>query len=397
MQGGIGDFTHHLAQEMAEQGHDVHILTHRKAKQPIKREPSKTVGEAFQRLGTVWEPQSLDYATIHPRFRRWNWGEMSNIADIAIRQDLDLLNLQYQPAAFNMRNPAVNFLPLRVNAITKLVTTFHDLRTPFLFPKAGGLRKRVVYKLAQRSHGVILTNPANKHELSRDGFGTKAETLIPIGNNTPATHVNHLEIDENRKELGVDESIKLIGFFGFLNKSKGCDHLIEALEQLDDQYHLLIIGGTAGASDTINNELYIEEIKQMISAKGLDDRVHWTGYLQPNRVSAWIKTTDMLVLPYQDGVSTRRGSLMTAMAHGMPIISTQAELINPLLQDGENMLLAPVGNTAGLVERINQFASNPDLAQTLGDKAKATADSFSWPNIAKQTLDFYYSVLESEG
>jgi len=88
---------------------------------------------------------------------------------------------------------------------------------------------------------------------------------------------------------------------------------------------------------------------------------------------------------------------MTAMAHGMPIISTQAELINPLLQDGENMLLAPVGNTAGLVERINQLANNQDLAQTLGERAKATADSFSWPNIAKQTLDFYYSVLDSEG
>ena len=118
MQGGIGDFTLHLAQEMANQGHEIHVLTHRKAKQPIKREPSKSVGEAFQRLGNVWEPQSLEFATIRPRFRRWNWSEMSTIADVAIREDLDLLNLQYQPAAFNMRNPAVNFLPLRVNSIT---------------------------------------------------------------------------------------------------------------------------------------------------------------------------------------------------------------------------------------------------------------------------------------
>ena len=396
MEGGIGDFTANLAQAMAEQGHEVHILTNRKAKLKIKRQPSKSVSEAVQKLGNNWEPQDLEYASLHPRFRRWNWSEMSTIADIAIRHELDILNVQYQPAAFNMRNPAINYLPFRVNSITKTIATFHDLRPPYLFPKAGRLRKRVVYKLAQRAHGTILTNPANGAELQDHGFGTQHQTMIPIGNNVPTNHVNHLEIIENRNKLNIPEDAIILGYFGFLNDSKGADDLVSLLEKLGDRYHLLIMGGGTGDSDSINNQSYTDTIKGDIEMKGLASRVHWTDYLPSNRVSSWLKTADVMVLPYKDGVSTRRGSLMSALANGVPIVSTQAELINPLLKDGENMLLAPTGDVEAMATKVRLIADDQELAERLRKSAKETAAAFTWPEIARETLEFYRSVLDSK-
>ena len=185
----------------------------------------------------------------------------------------------------------------------------------------------------------------------------------------------------------------LLGFFGFFNQSKGGDDLIELIQQLDENYHLLIIGGSAGDRDSINNQIYIDETQKIIEEKGLSHRIHWTGYLPENRVSSWIKTADMMVFPYQDGVSTRRGSLMAALAHGMPIVTTEAEIINPLLKDGENMLIAPRGDIAALIEQVARLAKNLDLMAQMGENAKATADSFTWPKIADQTLNFYRSVL----
>lgn len=393
MEGGVGDFTANLADALVQKGHDVHILTDRRAKRPEVREPSQTVGEAFQRLGNVWEPQDIEYGKLHARFRRWNWGEMSTVADIAIRHELDLVNIQYQAAAFNMRNPAINFLPARVNSILKTVATFHDLRVPYLFPKAGGLRKRVVYRLAGKAHGTIVTNPANQEELKVQNITSQ---MIPIGNNIPAQHVNHIEIEDNRKKIGLGENDVLLGYFGFFNESKGGSDLIELLQNLDSRYHLVVIGGGVGDSDSQNNQDYKDSIQVEIESYGLSNRVHWTGYLAENRVSAWMKTADIMVLPYKDGVSTRRGSLMAALAHGRPIVSTHADIINPLLQDNENMLLVETGNMANMKSKVELLAADAPLRERLSAAAQATSEAFSWPEIADRTIAYYRSVLDQK-
>lgn len=396
MEGGIGAFTAELAKAMAAEGHEIHILTNRRAKVTQKRERSKSVGEAFQRLGNTWEPQELPYASVHPRFRRWNWGEMSTIADVAIRHDLDILNVQYQAAAFNMRNPAINFFPYRVNSITKSVATFHDLRVPYLFPKAGGLRKKAVYRLARSAHGTIVTNPANKKELAEQNVQMEHQAMIPIGSNIPAAVVNHIEIAENREKLGLTDENILLGYFGFLNRSKGADDLIGLMQQLDDRFHLLFIGGETGASDTFNNSYYLEDIRDEIKAKGLDNRVHWTGFIPEKRVSAWLKSADMMVLPYQDGVSTRRGSLMAALNHSRAIVSTTPEFDEPALKDGENMLLFPAGDIPSFKEKVMTLAGDRELANKMSLAAFETSKLFSWTGIAQSTLAFYREILESQ-
>ena len=47
-----------------------------------------------------------------------------------------------------------------------IVSTFHDLLVPYLFPKAGPLRWKVVEYLARRSDAVIVTNEEDRARLS---------------------------------------------------------------------------------------------------------------------------------------------------------------------------------------------------------------------------------------
>ncbi len=65
-------------------------------------------------------------------------------------------------------------------------------------------------------------------------------------------------------------------------------------------------------------------------------------------VSANLLAADCAVLPYREGASLRHGSLMAALAHGLPIVSTTltgcpAEAMKqfPMLEHGENALLTP--------------------------------------------------------
>src|SRR5688572_21148827 len=110
MHGGVGAFTHELSREMVRQNHEVHILTRKEAKADSD--------------GIIIEP------TIG---RTWGWHTLNVAAAWAQRSKLDIVNVQFQTAAYDM-HPAMHFLSHFLRTIP-LIVTFHDLRVPYLFPK----------------------------------------------------------------------------------------------------------------------------------------------------------------------------------------------------------------------------------------------------------------------
>src|SRR5437870_1904043 len=143
MQGGVGDFTRELGQQLALLGVETHVITVSRA-------------AADEAQGVV----------VHPVIQRWTFLALWRIAALARRLKLDLINLQYQAAAYGLSAP-IHFLPARAGV--PVIVTFHDLRVPYLFPKAGRLRPAAVTHLARSAAGVITTDPADAEELQRRG------------------------------------------------------------------------------------------------------------------------------------------------------------------------------------------------------------------------------------
>jgi glycosyltransferase involved in cell wall biosynthesis len=185
----------------------------------------------------------------------------------------------------------------------------------------------------------------------------------------------------------------LLAYFGFLNESKGGEELVEALALLRRQgleAHLLLIGGEVGHADR-SNVLYAQRIEALIQQLALGAWVHRTGYVELPEVSASLLASDAVVMPYRDGVSFRRTTLIAALRHGCPVVSTtpaNAALI-PEIQPGENMLLASPGQAAALAETIAPLATQPELRQRLARGAKQLGDLFDWRQIAGETVKLY--------
>ena len=378
MEGGVGAFTQELAKALDVLGHEVFIISSRDAR-PRDRE---------YKARELNQPIDIGYAKLIARGRRWAWNDMHMVADIALREDLDIVNIQYQPAAYNMYIPAMNFGPWRMKGLVKTVVTFHDLRVPFLFPKAGPLRKWVVKFMARQADGVIVTNRADEGVV-RDAWRVESVQQIPIGSNITVHDVSAEIVRQTRTSLGLSQNDVLLGYFGFLNESKGADTLIDALAQLPDNHHLVFIGGQTGASDPANNATFLDSIRARISDHGLANRVHWTGFVDDAQVSAYLKSADLITLPYKDGVSLRRGTLMATLAHGCPLITTHGD---PELKHQENCWLVGVENSAELAQAIRSLTNNPSLRTQIAANAQTLAQSFTWDKIAAQTLDFYNLV-----
>ena len=373
--GGVGDFTEQLGRALTDLEHEIDVIT-------------SSLQVSDLEYGTSVASKSAGL-TVHRVVDNWRFGCWRGILKLCQDLELDVLNIQYQAAAYNM-HPAINLLPRRKRR-PPVVVTFHDLKVPYLFPKAGPLRWWVVRTLAQRADGVIVTNREDELRLSALEVRTSDLTRIPIGSNIPSDLPSGYDRGAERARWGIRPDNFLLGYFGFLNESKGAEELIEALGLLVEQglpAHLLKIGGRAGTSDPTNRK-YADRVDRLIASLGLEERVHWTGYVHPERISASMRATDVCVLPYRDGVSFRRGSLLACLAHGRAIVTTRPAVALPEIQDGETMLLVEPGSPSAVARAVRRVASDPTLQARLEAGAKKLATRFEWDQIAQRSAKLF--------
>ena len=118
---------------------------------------------------------------------------------------------------------------------------------------------------------------------------------------------------------------------------------------------------------------------------------------------------DAVALPFLDGASARRGTLMAALAHGLPIVSTLPErrsgLAGPAtvwlgsgpgavaLRDGESILLVPPDDPDALAAALARLSDDPDLRTRLAAGAGAVRDRIAWPALAGETARIYRSTF----
>jgi glycosyltransferase involved in cell wall biosynthesis len=382
MQGGIADHTLHLAKNLVSLGETTSVLISRRWEQYQGK--SDVIG-----------------TPVNPLVPGWGWRCWPAISGYLADHQPDILHIQYQAAAFDLGG-WVNWLPWylrRKKRHTKIVTTFHDLRIPYLFPKAGPARWRSVLALARYSHGVICTNQEDMHRLSQiSRKWPQAPKImhIPLGSNVEPRPPANFDRTVWRATYGVTEKTLLLAYFGFLNESKGAEELIQTVSNLRQNKvdaHLLLIGGDVGHADP-TNAAYAGKVDTLIRKLDLTPVIHRTGYVSAEEVSANLLAADAVVMPYRDGVSFRRTTLISALRHGCPIVSTYPATPSfyPEISADENMLLAEPGNVESLTHCIAQLDNNTTLRESLSAGARKLGNMFEWSEIAGQTAALYQTL-----
>lgn len=378
MPGGVGAYTQELARALRLLDVQVSVLTSEAAADPA------AINQAAQ-------------VRVLPVVRRWDWTFLRTASHLAAEVRADWIHVQYQTAAFGM-HPAVNFAPGRWRTGSRRVAwTYHDLRVPYLFPKAGKrLRTWVTERPAHRADLVIVTNEGDRQQLAAAHVSA---ANIPIGSNIQGCDLSPAERTSRRRIYGYREDDVVLAYFGFLNRSKGGLVLIRALHRLAQSranVHLLMIGEQVGASDT-SNFAYLQEVKKLIRKLGLEHRVQWTGHQPDAEVAADLNACDVLLMPYTDGASLRRGTLMAGLANGCAIVTTTPASPMPELVDGRDLLLVPPENEQALAAAVERIATDPVLASRLRANARARSTQFGWESIAQAHVALYARMREAPG
>ncbi len=381
--GGVGDYTRLLGRALIARGHHCAVLTGRPS---AAHTPPSLPGD----------PPIIAVA------RDWSWRSLDAIVAAIRAHKPAVVHIQYQTGAYGMR-PAINFLPARLRRLDprpRVVVTAHDLRLPYLLPKAGALRRWVTRRLFEDADAVIVTNAEDQRRLMGEGHPDRdrylARTgvparLIPIGSNITPAPPDGFHRDRWRRDHGVREDEIVAVFFGLPTPSKGLRELVSAFARLPANLRLHIAGGEPQHP---REQEYVEQVHAAIAELNLEHRIFWSGYVDPPAVSAQLLASDIGVLPFLDGASYRRGSLLAMLAHGLPVVTTRpaAPLVPPLV-DREHALLVAPGLESELVDAIARLASDAPLRARLARNGHAVSRHFTWPAIAAAHTDLYNALL----
>ena len=199
---------------------------------------------------------------------------------------------------------------------------------------------------------------------------SKNSTLLPISEYWKQRLISWGAIENNIKvhRMGVDvtkfvfqdkplnKPIKIVSV-GRATEKKGLVFAIRAMQYLDDNFHLEIVGDGALHS----------ELVKCTQDLGLEDKVTFHGAKPPEFIKNLLVESDVFLLPsITDSNGDMEGipvALMEAMASGLVVVSTFHSGIPELIENGKGGFLVPEKDELAIAETISKLPMLSELSK----------------------------------
>ena len=104
------------------------------------------------------------------------------------------------------------------------------------------------------------------------------------------------------------------------------------------------------------------------------------GYLDEQSLAQALASADIFLGPFADGASTRRGTLMAALQHGLAIVTTTSDRTDQILVEGGALAFAAADDADGFAAEAVRVGVDPRVREQHALASRALFDRyFSWP------------------
>jgi glycosyltransferase involved in cell wall biosynthesis len=277
--------------------------------------------------------------------------------------------LQYNPFRYGRSGFAPGLLRdvlrLRRHSRSHLALMVHEAWIDMTDPKSiviGVWQRAQLRALLSFADCVMTSTQALAREL---GPGT---IHVPVAANiTPVS----ASPSTARERIGVSDRL-VIALFGRANPGRSLDYAEAAIAALATVHgHRLIVLNLGADAPALRVPPGVE--------------VRSPGKLSAADLSFHLWASDLVLLPFRDGVSTRRTTLMAALAHGRPVLGLLGHGTDTLLGGAEDALvLTPAGDLSAFSRAAVELTSNPQRLRAIGEAGQRLYEShFDWPVMAR--------------
>lgn len=208
----------------------------------------------------------------------------------------------------------------------------------------------------KRSDTIRTVNPQIKNQLIQLGIDKNKIFDFPVFLELKKFLISNNNLNDEFKSFD-----NIILFVGFLIKRKAVDVLLNAIPRVLDKFpdSLFIIVGDGG------ERLALEKLSKKLK---ISSHVIFEGYIPHDKISAYYKICDLLVLPSRSESWGR--VVIEAMAFEKPVIVSDACKISSMLTQTKSGLAFEVDNPHSLAQKIIFLLDNKKLSQEMGIRGK---------------------------
>ncbi|MBM7645267.1 N-acetyl-alpha-D-glucosaminyl L-malate synthase BshA [Scopulibacillus daqui] len=361
--GGSGVVATELGKMLAKKGHEVHFIT---SSIPFRLE--KTSRNIF-----FHEVEVNQYAVF--RYPPYDLTLASKMADVAVREELDLLHVHYA-----VPHAVCAYLAKQMaGGRLKIVTTLHgtDITVLGYDPALSNMIRfgieqsdmvtAVSKDLARQTHDLLKTN----------------KEIMPVYNFVDEDIYYKQDTGHLKEELQINPDEKVIIHISNFRGVKRVPDVIKVFSKIQEEMpaKLLLIG--EGPEFPI--------VMDLVQTLGIESKVMFLG--KQDNVADLLSISDLVLL-----LSSKESFgliLLEAASCGVPAVGTRAGGIPEVIVDGETGYLTDVGDIDDIASKAVNILQDPKLHQRLSENAvKRARTIFHSQHILEQYEAIYKKVLD---
>ena len=315
--------------------------------------------------------------TIHPLLSKWKYSQLKRNFE-KLQTDYNLIIIQYVPSLYGKKG-GINFsillffLWLRFIKKQNISFIFHELYYPFLW-NWKAITLHIIHK-TMLFFSILSAKQAfysTRHNLKigkRFSIVKKGHFHLPVGASIDIDKQNIIETHNNKNTYTL---------FGGFHPSKRYDLIIDTFSRFKMSHpncllELNLIGLTK------------DELSQQTTLpKNFDTFAKCHGKLTDQEVQIIFKASHYLIAYFSDGMSTRRSSAISALASGLPIITTKSLRTEKLFFNQSSVVLFDT-NEAQFQKALSAFLLKPNN-QTENNALNFYQENFSWEKISNHLI-----------
>lgn len=294
--------------------------------------------------------------------RDWSARSVLHLRRDLRKSSFDILHVQYPSIGF--RSSLVPHLFGFMDIAKATVVTLHEYSA---LPQV----QRSSMHLFRWTAGKLLFATDYERLSYNKQFGNIGvpQITIPIGSNVPIANVSAA------RDL-------TIVYFGQIRPNKGLESYLELAERstaVQKPFQFKVIGSVPG-----QHKAYMSSLRAKAPSA-----VEWSMDLEFSHIAEILACSFAAYLPFPDGASERRGSMLAALLNGLPVLST----VGPATPLGMLQVIVPTANPQHALSTLDELVACPERLRQIGAESRRYAGRFSWREIANRHHEIYHQLL----
>ncbi|WP_207955949.1 glycosyltransferase family protein [Rubrobacter marinus] len=118
-----------------------------------------------------------------------------------------------------------------------------------------------------------------------------------------------------------------------------------------------------------------------------------TGYVPEDEASRLLSGSDVGVLPFNQGVTLKSGTLLALLGHGLPTVVTRSDPPEPDLVGGGISRVVERRDVPGITGAVSGLLADAPERERLAERGRAYVRNLSWTATAERHAEVYERVL----